>query len=229
LTPFPAHILAHTGKWITARAQQCAPQAPTLWIEPDVPIRAGTSGGAVVTEDGQLLGVVSHTSEVHEPQSPPRPVTGSIPRPHLAAPRMARAADAGPQAAGIAGQTRTATGPAAAKSERRPSVTEMLPPPRRARGNGVLYRKGGVYMARLYLPALKKYKKRSTGTADPKQAERFLARWKAEVHGGTWLPDVDKTTFEHLATMLLDDYRANARARWTASRIASPICARCSA
>jgi hypothetical protein len=90
-------------------------------------------------------------------------------------------------------------------------VTEMLPPPRRARGDGVLYRKGGVYMARLYLPALKKYKKRSTGTADPKQAERFLARWKAEVHGGTWFPDVDKTTFEQLATMLLDDYRANGR------------------
>jgi integrase len=86
-----------------------------------------------------------------------------------------------------------------------------LRPSRRARGDGALYLQGGVYMARLYLPALKRHKKRSTGTADPKAAERFLARWKAEVHGGTWLPNVDKTTFESLATMLLDDYRANGR------------------
>jgi integrase len=91
----------------------------------------------------------------------------------------------------------------------------ILPPngpaPRRARGDGALYLQGGVYMARLYLPALKRHQKRSTGTADPKAAERFLARWKAEMHGGTWLPNVDKTTFESLATMLLDDYRANGR------------------
>ena len=84
-------------------------------------------------------------------------------------------------------------------------------PSRRARGDGALYLKGGVYMARLYLPALGKHRKRSTGTTDLRKAERCLARWKAEVYGGTWVPNVDKTTFESLATMLLDDYRANGR------------------
>ena len=51
-------------------------------------------------------------------------------------------------------------------------------------------------MARLYLPALRKHKQRSTGTTDLRKAERVLARWKAELYGGTWLPNVDKATFE---------------------------------
>jgi hypothetical protein len=88
------------------------------------------------------------------------------------------------------------------------------PPARRAPGDGALYLHHGAYMARLYLPGLRKYKKRSTGTTDLKKAERFLARWKAEIQGGSWAPDVDKTTFEQLATMLADDYQANGRRSW---------------
>jgi hypothetical protein len=37
--PFPVHVLAHTGEWIGGRAQQCAPEAPSLAIEMDAPIR----------------------------------------------------------------------------------------------------------------------------------------------------------------------------------------------
>jgi hypothetical protein len=80
--PRPAHILAHTGKWITARVQACAQGAHLLSVQTDVPIRGGTSGGPVVTDDGRLLGVVSHSgSAASSPES-----TGGIPRPHLTAP-----------------------------------------------------------------------------------------------------------------------------------------------
>jgi integrase len=95
-----------------------------------------------------------------------------------------------------------------------PAPTQTPPPARRAPGDGSLTLKGAVYMARLYLPSLRKYKKRSTGTADPRKAERFLAKWKAEIQGGTWAPDVDKTSFEALATMLADDYHANHWRSW---------------
>jgi integrase len=81
------------------------------------------------------------------------------------------------------------------------------------RGEGVIYRKPGsaLYTARLYIPVLGKHRKRSTRTTDEQKARRFLAKWRAEVIGGTWLPDADTTTFEQLATMIVDDYTANGR------------------
>jgi integrase len=85
--------------------------------------------------------------------------------------------------------------------------------PRRDRGEGMLYKRRGspLWTARLYIAVLGKHQKRSTRTADEQKARRFLAKWRAEVIGGTWLPDADKTTFAELAQMLLDDYRANGR------------------
>ena len=84
---------------------------------------------------------------------------------------------------------------------------------RRERGTGSLFRPAGrqIWMARLYVPTLGRHKKRSTGTPDRQRAERFLAKWRADVLGGTWLPQVDKTTFADLAQMLRDDYQANHR------------------
>jgi hypothetical protein len=55
------------------------------------------------------------------------------------------------------------------------------------------------------------HRKRSTRTTDEAKARRALARWKAEVLGGTWLPDADRTTFADLAAMLRHDYVANGR------------------
>jgi integrase len=63
----------------------------------------------------------------------------------------------------------------------------------------------------LYVPVLGKHRKRSTRTTDEAKARRILARWKAEVLGGTWLPDADRTTFADLAAMLRHDYVANGR------------------
>ena len=74
--PVPAHVLAHTGRWISGHVKQMAPAAPQLVLEADEPIRGRTSGGPVVTTDGLLLGLVSWSSEG----------SGLIPRPHLAAP-----------------------------------------------------------------------------------------------------------------------------------------------
>jgi hypothetical protein len=78
--PVPAYVLAHTGRWISGRVKQMAPAAPSLVLEPDEPIKGGTSGGPVVTADGLLLGVVSRSGEGKAIS------TGSIPRPHLTAP-----------------------------------------------------------------------------------------------------------------------------------------------
>ncbi|MCI0548909.1 MAG: site-specific integrase [Candidatus Rokubacteria bacterium] len=85
--------------------------------------------------------------------------------------------------------------------------------PRRDRGAGMIYRKRGspIWTARLYIAVLGTHRKRSTKTTDEQKARRFLAKWHAEVIGGTWLPDADRTTFAELATMLLDDYKANGR------------------
>jgi integrase len=63
----------------------------------------------------------------------------------------------------------------------------------------------------LYVPVLGKHRKRSTRTTDAQKARRALARWKAELLGGTCLPDADRTTFADLAAMLRSDYVANGR------------------
>jgi|SRR5947207_13130524 len=80
--PFPVHILAHTGRWLSARAQQRDVNAPVLTIEASEGIDGGTSGGPVVTDSGLLLGVVSNRGG---PGGEPVR-TGSVPRLHVAAP-----------------------------------------------------------------------------------------------------------------------------------------------
>jgi hypothetical protein len=81
--PIPAHVLAHTGQWISGRVRQGGADAHKLWFDPySEPIEGGTSGGPVVAEeDGLLLGVVSFTSTGTGAGR-----GGMIPRPHLAAP-----------------------------------------------------------------------------------------------------------------------------------------------
>jgi hypothetical protein len=73
---FPAHVLTHTGRWISGHVRQIVTDAHNLALCPDEQIEGGTSGGPVVTDDGLLLGVVSWTGGR----------LGSIPRPHLTAP-----------------------------------------------------------------------------------------------------------------------------------------------
>lgn len=81
------------------------------------------------------------------------------------------------------------------------------------RGEGMLYRKRGstIWTARLYIAVLGRHRKRSTGTSDEQKARRWLAKWRAEIIGGVWVPDADKTTFAQLEAMLIADYVANNR------------------
>ena len=62
---------------------QCAEDASSLVVEADEQIEGGTSGGPVVNELGELVGIVSHSSQETDESRKSR---GSIPRPHLALP-----------------------------------------------------------------------------------------------------------------------------------------------
>ena len=53
--------------------------------------------------------------------------------------------------------------------------------------------------------------KRSSRTTSRAVASKQLEHWKAQIRQGTYVPDADQTRFEDLATLLLDEYRANER------------------
>jgi len=76
---FPIFVFTHHRTWIKGTAQLCRKDAPNLVIK--AMIEAGTSGGAVVDELGNLMAIVSQS------QDPPSlGSTGSGPRPHRALP-----------------------------------------------------------------------------------------------------------------------------------------------
>jgi integrase len=53
--------------------------------------------------------------------------------------------------------------------------------------------------------------KRSSRTTSRAVANKQLEHWKAQIRQGTYVPDADQTRFDDLATLLIDEYRANAR------------------
>ncbi len=53
--------------------------------------------------------------------------------------------------------------------------------------------------------------KKPSGTTSRSVAAKQLEKWKAEVLQGTYVPDADKTTFDDLATLLTNEYKANGR------------------
>ena len=56
-----------------------------------------------------------------------------------------------------------------------------------------------------------KARKKSSRTTSRSGAIKQLEKWKAEVTQGSWVPDAARTTFRDLATILTDEYAANAR------------------
>jgi CBS domain-containing protein len=80
---FNIHIYTHKRNWVTGLAQQCSENATTLFIEADEPIEGGTSGGPVINDLGELVGIVSQTLEDMKGRHKP---VGPIPRPHLTLP-----------------------------------------------------------------------------------------------------------------------------------------------
>ena len=59
---FPLAILSHEGFWIEGTGKFCNENYRSVWIEAEKQIECGTSGGPIVTADGELLGIVSHFS-----------------------------------------------------------------------------------------------------------------------------------------------------------------------
>ena len=75
---------------------------------------------------------------------------------------------------------------------------------------GYVYRRGPVWWVRYAVDGKRHYE--SSGSTSRREAEKLLARRQAELGLGRFVePDVRRTTFEHLAEMLLDDYRVNGR------------------
>lgn len=64
--PLRGHVLTHTGKWTTVTITRLSygPTNGVIYVRAERPIRCGTSGGPVVDDEGRLLGVVSHFTEV---------------------------------------------------------------------------------------------------------------------------------------------------------------------
>lgn len=84
LKDIKAFVSTHDNGWIEAEVRQYRKEVPYLWISSNTQINSGTSGSPVVTENGELLGVISWISEKHEFGNQCK---GRIPRPHLALPK----------------------------------------------------------------------------------------------------------------------------------------------
>ncbi len=91
----------------------------------------------------------------------------------------------------------------------------------RERGSGSLFREkyrdkktGQLKVCRTWTMKLwvgGKSLKRPSETTSRTVANKKLEQWKAEVRQGIYVPDADQTRFDDLASLLLDEYRANGR------------------
>lgn len=80
---FRVHIYTHEGEWVTGSAMQCCEDAEILSVEADEQIEGGTSGGPIINDSGDLVGIVSHFRLAAEAEHKSK---GLAPRPHLALP-----------------------------------------------------------------------------------------------------------------------------------------------
>jgi len=80
---FKVQIYTHKGIWVTGKAIQCTEDATKLFVEADEQIEGGTSGGPIINDSGELVGVVSNFSEVNVVGAKSN---GTAPRPHLTLP-----------------------------------------------------------------------------------------------------------------------------------------------
>ena len=59
---FKIFIFTHKKTWISGFAYISFPESQTLLIEPNAPIKRGTSGSGIFDEKGELVGIVNRTS-----------------------------------------------------------------------------------------------------------------------------------------------------------------------
>lgn len=80
---FKVHIYTHKGTWVAGSARQIRRDDKTLFIEFDEKIKGGTSGGPIINNAGELVGIASQFNEGGKGRSKSE---GNAPRPHLALP-----------------------------------------------------------------------------------------------------------------------------------------------
>jgi len=56
---FGIHIFTHNKGWVTGKAQVTRNYSPTVFIKADENIDGGTSGGPIINDAGELVGVIS--------------------------------------------------------------------------------------------------------------------------------------------------------------------------
>jgi len=74
---FPVHVYTHKGTWTTGRAVESGENPRFLLVGFDEQLEGGTSGGPVINESGELVGIVS-TASIGQSSC-----NGQVPRPHL--------------------------------------------------------------------------------------------------------------------------------------------------
>jgi hypothetical protein len=79
---FPAYLYTHRETWLQGRAQLVREDAHALWFEFADQIEAGTSGSPIVTEKGEIIGIVSRSNFTPGQAG----CQGVNPRPHLTVP-----------------------------------------------------------------------------------------------------------------------------------------------
>jgi hypothetical protein len=80
------------------------------------------------------------------------------------------------------------------------------------RGSGSVYRRGSVWWIKFY-DRMGCARRESSGSAAKSDAEKLLRKRLGEVASGKRLigSDLERTTFDDLARMIRDDYRAENR------------------
>jgi hypothetical protein len=67
---FNVHIYSQKGTWIPARAKTFHHASNIFWMEADEPVVGGMSGGPIVNDSGELVGIVSEGSDLGEDGNP---------------------------------------------------------------------------------------------------------------------------------------------------------------
>ena len=78
---FPVHIYTHKGTWVTGTARNFG--EPRLHVAANEQIEGGTSGGPIINDLGELVGIVSNANDVQESLTES---VGTCPYPSLALP-----------------------------------------------------------------------------------------------------------------------------------------------
>ena len=79
---FRVHIYNHKGVWVTGKVVQHSQGAKVFFVDADELIEGGASGGPILNDSGELVGITSHFSSTCIDHA----CTGRTPRPHLALP-----------------------------------------------------------------------------------------------------------------------------------------------